>query len=315
MNNNIPVSILLSTHNGAEYLPDLLNSLFQQTHKNWQLFLRDDCSQDDTPKIITHFLHQDPQKINLLSEPQTSHPLGAAQSFNRLLKKSTGQYFMFADQDDVWHHDKIELSLKKLIHCEKLHGTNTPILIHTDLAVVDESLNTIDGSYIKYRNIDPTRSQTCQLLIQNIVTGCTTCFNKALRDLANDIPISAPMHDWWLALVASCFGVIEFIDQPTIDYRQHSQNIIGAHTPDKIMPAAKIVAKLKKMRAELDQSIKQAQSMLDHYNQQLTPKQKKLLHTFATIKKNSALKKRLLLSKHNIYFDTIGRNVGLLLTI
>ena len=168
---------------------------------------------------------------------------------------------------------------------------------------------------MKFRHLNPSRNQTCQLLVQNVVTGCTTCFNKALQDLANDIPTSAPMHDWWLALVASCFGIIEFIDQSTIDYRQHSQNVIGAHTPDKITHASKIVTKLKKMHSELDQSIKQAQSMLDHYNQQLTPKQTKLLYTFATIKKNSALKKRLLLSKHNIYFDTIGRNVGLLLTI
>jgi len=312
---NIPVSILLSTHNGAKYLPDLLESLLQQTHRNWRLFLRDDCSEDNSQEIIFNYQNRYSQKIKLLTTSQSRPPLGAAQSFGRLLQESTGQYFMFADQDDVWHSNKIALSLEKILLCEKQHGVETPILIHTDLTVVNDALEPINHSYIQHRNLDPTRNQTNQLLLQNIVTGCTACFNLALKDLVGNIPATAPMHDWWLALTASCFGAIEFIYQPTIDYRQHTQNIIGAPASGKNISTTKILKKLKELRKELYLSIKQAQTLLNLYEQQLTIEQKELLHTFATIKKNSFIKKRLLLLKYNVCFDTISRNVGLYLTI
>ena len=168
---------------------------------------------------------------------------------------------------------------------------------------------------MKYRNINPTRNLTRQLLVQNVVTGCTTCFNKALQKMIDDIPTSAPMHDWWLALVASCFGIIEFIDQPTIDYRQHPQNTIGAPALGKIIHILKMLAKLKKLRAEIQESIKQAQTVLDRYDHKLSPKQKKLLQAFATIKTKSTIKKRIIVSKHNICHETIRRNFGLYISI
>ncbi len=109
---NTPVTILLSTHDGAKYLPEFLESLLQQTHENWHLLIRDDCSADRTQEIISCYRNRHPKKIKLLTETQTHQPLGAAQSFGRLLQESTGKYFMFADQDDIWHRDKIAISLK-----------------------------------------------------------------------------------------------------------------------------------------------------------------------------------------------------------
>jgi glycosyltransferase involved in cell wall biosynthesis len=312
---DIPVTILLSTHNGAKYLPELLESLLQQTHKNWQLLLRDDCSKDSTQEIIAKYQNRYSQKIKLSTEVHTLLPLGAAQSFSLLLQESTGKYFMFADQDDIWQCNKISISLERLIGCEKQLGSETPILVHTDLSVVNDSLASINPSYMLHRNLDPDRNRTCQLLLQNIVTGCTTCFNQSLKELVGDIPATAPMHDWWLALIASCFGTIEYINQTTINYRQHSQNTIGAPVAGKLVSPEKICKKLKKLRAELQQSIKQAQTMLNRYEQQLTCEQKTLLRTFASINNNSALKKRLLLAKYNIAYNTFGRNVLLHITI
>lgn len=313
--NGILVSILLSTHNGAKHLPELLESLLGQTHENWQLLLRDDCSEDSTLAIITRYQNRFPHKIRLSIESQAQLPLGAAQSFSRLLQESTGKYFMFADQDDIWHSNKVSISLGKVREFENRLGVETPILVHTDLRVVNDSLATINPSYMRHRNLDPTRNKTCQLLLQNTVTGCTACFNHALKELVGDIPATVPMHDWWIAITASCFGTIEFVNQSTIDYRQHSENIIGAPAAGKIISAKKIRRKLKKLRAELQQSIKQSQTLLNCYEQQLTNEQKELLQTFATIKKNSLLRKRRLLSKYNIMFNTISRNIGLYLTI
>jgi hypothetical protein len=66
-----------------------------------------------------------------------------------------------------------------------------------------------------------------QLAMQNNVTGCTMLLNKALYQIARPIPHDAPMHDWWIALVAAAFGKISFIARPTVLYRQHGKNSVG----------------------------------------------------------------------------------------
>ena len=65
-------------------------------------------------------------------------------------------------------------------------------------------------------------------LLSNTLTGCTSLFNRRLVELSLPIPADAIMHDWWLSLVASAFGVRAYIDQALIDYRQHGSNAIGA---------------------------------------------------------------------------------------
>ena len=67
-----------------------------------------------------------------------------------------------------------------------------------------------------------------ELLIENVVTGCTSFINKALLDVAKPIPSDSILHDKWLALVASRFGSIIFIPAPLVSYRQHESNVIGA---------------------------------------------------------------------------------------
>jgi len=67
-----------------------------------------------------------------------------------------------------------------------------------------------------------------RLIVQNSVTGCALMVNRALLDRANPIPLEAVMHDWWLALVACAFGHIAIVSEPTMLYRQHDKNQLGA---------------------------------------------------------------------------------------
>lgn len=314
MNANNKVVVLLSTYNGERYLSEFLDSLLAQTHQNWCLNVRDDGSQDNTRSILKAYRDSNEERIRNLDFSHAEVPVGPVQSFARLMKGSAGQYFMFADQDDIWSHRKIELSLARMQVQEKICSPQTPILVHSDLAVVDCHQRMIAPSFMAYRNLDPLRNKTCQLLVQNVVTGCTTCFNRSLKELAQDIPDAVIMHDWWLALVASCFGVIEFIDQPTVNYRQHGQNLVGARfsagawSPD-------MMGKLKKMRAGIVQASNQAWLFLNHFESQLSPKQKKLLHAFATIRTKAFVERHLLLARYGIAYNTIVRNLGLWLTI
>ena len=144
------IYILLSTYNGEKYLKEQLDSLFSQSYKDFKLIVRDDGSNDKTLDILKKY------DIELL--PSFGN-LGVKKSFEKLLKYASenneAKYFMFCDQDDVWKSDKIEKTLKKMQELENLYGNNMPLLIHTDLEVVNENLKTINHSMWQYEKINP----------------------------------------------------------------------------------------------------------------------------------------------------------------
>ena len=149
---------------------------------------------------------------------------------------------MFCDQDDVWREDKIEITLNKMLEIEK-DNTGEPILIHTDLKVVDEELNVISKSMFKYQRLDLTNQYKVEkIALENIVTGCTMMLNKHLVKISKDIPKEAIMHDWWIAIITLKHnGVIEFVNKATILYRQHSVNSIGAKKVNLLYYAKKAI--------------------------------------------------------------------------
>ena len=222
------IAILLSTYNGAPYLEDFLISLEKQTYQNWDLMVRDDGSSDDTLVILQKF-SDNINKVSILKDRQN---LGAKKSFSTLVNVALQspeqyEYIMFADQDDIWLPDKIEKTYLKMKEFERSRPS-LPLLVHSDVSVVDEKLNVLASSFWSYQHIEPTRDKLNHLLLHNIVTGCTVMVNRALAENVKTIPNEAIMHDWWMAMVASAFGKIGYIDEPLILYRQHGSNDTGA---------------------------------------------------------------------------------------
>ena len=223
------VCILCATYNGMPYVREQIASIQAQTHRDWQLLVRDDGSTDDTLNAAAE-LAQEESRIQIVDDGLGNQ--GAAQNFARLLERpeaAAAHRLMFADQDDVWHQDKIAQSLDALDAAEARLGADVPILVHTDLEVVDQDLRSLHSSFIQYQNLRPhLRLPLKTLLMQNVVTGCTMMFNHALWRVAVPIPREAVLHDWWFALCAAATGQIEFIGRPTISYRQHAANAVGA---------------------------------------------------------------------------------------
>ena len=219
------LEILLATYNGETFLPELLDSLLRQSYAGWQVLARDDGSTDATRQILHDYSTRYPGKFSILQDDEQR--LGACASFTRLLDHSRADRFLFCDQDDVWLPEKIALTMQKMDELEARHG-QIPLLVHTDLRVVDRNLQPICESFWRYQHLNPNWCNIHQLLVQNNVTGCTTMINRQLKAAALPIPGDAIMHDWWLALVASVLGVISHVETPTILYRQHGANSCGA---------------------------------------------------------------------------------------
>jgi hypothetical protein len=125
--------------------------------------------------------------------------------------------------------DKLLTLQKRMGELESKHGKDFPILIHSDLSVVDRNLNVISNSFIEYQGIPtPKEHDFPAFCYQNVVTGCTMLFNKALLELATPIPQEAVVHDYWFSICAQYFGVVDFVERPLVSYRQHNENAIGA---------------------------------------------------------------------------------------
>jgi len=221
------IDILLPTYNGEKFLSAQIDSLIDQTYRDWRLIIRDDLSSDNTPSLIYEYQNKYPDRIYVLDNQSIKK--GVVGSFECLIEASTSRYLAFCDQDDIWNPDKLELQLSKMHELEKKHGDTAPLLIHTDLTVVDNSLQLIGDSLWKYQHFYPEKmSSLPRLLAQNCVTGCTMVINRSMADLVVPIPKGVVMHDWWMALIAVSEGVLCDMKVSTVKYRQHDKNDTGA---------------------------------------------------------------------------------------
>lgn len=222
------VTILMATFNGAEFIKEQIESIRQQEYSSWRLLIRDDGSADDTPAIINELAAAEP-RIEILAD--TLGNLGITGNFGELLRHAMARnvhYVAFADQDDVWQTRKLATQMKCMLEREKAGGLRIPVLVHTDLAVVDRELHLLKRSFMDCQGFrtgmtDPLRV----LLVQNHVTGCTVLINRPLLEFAMPLPSCAPVHDWWLALCAAVSGELVFLPGSMVSYRQHGGNEVG----------------------------------------------------------------------------------------
>jgi glycosyltransferase involved in cell wall biosynthesis len=215
-------AILLSTYNGAAYLPALLESIRAQTERDWVLLWRDDGSRDETAAILNEWGTANPERLKPLTQPAGN--LGVVGSFMALLRVAEAEGFAaaaFADQDDVWLPEKLAWALA-MLHQER---SETPALYCARQRLVDGALQEIGLSASLAGPAGFPASLT-----QNIATGNTVVLNRAaIRLIAPSAPPRESWHDWWCYLMVSAAGGTVLRDErPVILYRQHGGNVVGA---------------------------------------------------------------------------------------
>ena len=218
--------VLVATYNGAKYLDLQLSSILSQTIPPSSIIVSDDNSCDMTVDILRYWSSFSDIQIKIL--PTLSRRLGSCRNFERLLSASKSSYVMLADQDDIWDRSKAEILLNSIHNLESKYSNKVPLLIHSDLRLIDDTGLVISSSFFRYQHLNPRKDSFLDIASQNVVTGCSLLVNRACIDLAIPFSNHAILHDWWLALIASRLGRISFFMQPCISYRQHSSNLVGA---------------------------------------------------------------------------------------
>ena len=278
MENKPKVEILMATYNGSKYIAEQIDSILNQSYENYHLMISDDESTDDTVEIIDNYVSKYPSKITRVVS--NMHFGNARDHFFWLMKKCNEEYIMFSDQDDVWNKDKIEVSMNELLKLESKNTKDTPVLVFTDQTVVDSNLNIISTSMMTYQKQDTKSIDYKKLLFQNIVTGCTVCTNKALVELSLQFKDSNSiiMHDWWLAIVASRFGKVSYLNQSTMLYRQHVGNSVGAKKNSGLKYFFSKINNLEKVKNTVILKKKQANLFLNSYAYKLDWNDKEFLN-------------------------------------
>lgn len=284
------VNILMSTYNGQQFLAEQIRSIQEQSYTDWTLFIRDDGSSDNTKEILKDFEHQD-SRIHLIDSDKSDN-LGVIKSFHKLVNHDRADYYFFSDQDDVWLPNKLELSLKEAQN----YLADLPLMVYMDLKVVNQDLKIMTESMVKSQS-HHANTELVQELTENTVTGGVAMINHALAEMWQETD-DILMHDWYLALLASAFGNLVFIDQPGELYRQHSDNVLGARTLSK---------RFKKwirphiLFAVYWDLIKNSQKQASHLLQMpLSQSNRELIEAFVTIMDKPMLKRFRILRKYGL---------------
>ena len=196
---------------------------------------------------------------------------------------------MLSDQDDVWKPNKIETLMMEMMCQEVLNGADHPILVHSDMEVVDANLKTIHPSFFKYQKCDPDRTGFSEILAENSVTGGAVMMNRALVELLKERPQACFMHDWWIALAASCFGTISCVKEALYLYRQHGHNTLGAKETGSVKDMAERLERSAQVEENYRKMAAQAHAFGNMYGDRMNPEQKAVLRAYLALRYQSPM--------------------------
>ncbi len=257
----VKVAILLATYNGEKYIAQQINSLLLCVDKVKELcdvsiLISDDASPDNTVSIVKGFC-EDNDNIILIDDSRKG---GVKLNFQFLIKNTPNDvdFIFFSDQDDFWLPNKLDAFITRF----RQKDNNKPLLFHSDLTVVDENLFPLQTSMFNYQKLAKQNTLN-ELITQNNVTGCVMAINKSGLDIIKELDLAdSIMHDWFIAIHIKFYGEIHFIDKPTILYRQHAGNQVGAkqlNISTLLGMLKNIILYLKKSRDSIDKTRLQAE--------------------------------------------------------
>ncbi len=215
------VSIVLSIYKpDKSFLKEQLESLNNQTYKNIDLIVWNDCPEDNSCEEII--------KNTITAFPYTYYNehinLGYTKAFEKLITLADGEYVSFCDQDDIWEKDKVLLSLSEL---EKHNG---------NIVACDKSLMNSDGEiYTKsVRENSKKKSETWNTGDDITSKAVFVCYATGMsilakrEDLLKVMPFPKRVaHDRWIMACLSAMGKAVYVNKPLIRYRRTGKNETG----------------------------------------------------------------------------------------
>ena len=294
------VLILMGTYNGEAYIREQLDSIALQTHKKWNLLISDDGSDDTTIDIAREWAKEVGfEKVIIRNGPKQ----GFAQNFLSMACDPTlkSDFYAFADQDDVWHPNKIQIGLDALLKIEKCDG---PKLYCGRTTYVNEKLDIFSESPIFNRS--PSFRNA---LVQSLAGGNTMIFDNSVKNLLEKTGrLNIVSHDWWLyQLISGVGGTVYYDKTPLVLYRQHKYALVGGNSSWRAQFRRNYQALNGRFKKYLDINIKS----LEMVQNSLTLKNQEILLLFIKLRKAKFKSRLKTLIKIRIYRQKIVGTLGI----
>lgn len=227
----------MAVYNGARHLRAQLESIAAQSNVEWALLISIDGSDDGSREICEDFSLKFPAgAVRIIDGPRR----GAAENFRALisLASTEGLPIALCDQDDVWMPDHLSRALIALGHENQVR----PVLYGSRTLICAEDLRVIGLSASPRRPLGFSNA-----LVQNVISGHTMVFNAPAAQLlatAHRLCADIVIHDWWIyQVLTGSGGQVIYDEQPSVLYRQHGGNQIGANNG--------LLASLRRLRGML----------------------------------------------------------------
>ena len=231
------ISIILSSYNGEKYIKEQLNSIANQTYKNFEIIIVDDCSTDSTLEIIQDYV----DKYENIFLYKGVKNLGYIKNFERGVKLAKGSYIAFSDQDDYWLPEKLEI----LINSIKSYD-----VVYCDSELVNSKLEPLNRNMSTGHNFI-TSKNPLNFVVKNCVSGHAMIFKRELLENNFDFPELIP-HDWWITFLASCNNGVLFVNKPLVKYRIHDSNVIAGEGHKKVSKKQKNIQRKFRLKSFLN---------------------------------------------------------------
>jgi glycosyltransferase involved in cell wall biosynthesis len=220
------ISVALCTRNGAAYIEEQLASILEQSVIPHQIVVSDDESSDNTIERVREVASRYPGVQLTVFENEPA--LGVTKNFEQAIRACTGDLIALSDQDDLWYPGRLELFAAEFV------ARPAVVLLHSDARLVGAAGESLGHSLAQALGVSAAEVKSIHagdafsvLIRRNLVTGACAVFRRSLVEYAVPFP-AGWVHDEWLGLIAAAVASTGFITEPTIDYRQHSANQIGA---------------------------------------------------------------------------------------
>ena len=305
------IHIACSARNAGRWIDALLESLVSQTHGDWELWIRDDGSTDDTWAKIEAWRAREP-RIATIIRGETA--LGHVQAYADVLARLplSARAVATVDADDVWMPHRLERTLAALAEAERARPG--PVLVYTDLLVVDEQLRILSPSFWANEGIDPEPRELRSLAIQNVAVSPTLLFNAALLAELRSFPSTAINQDWWIALVARLTGRLVAVREATVKYRQHGGNLVGAHLQSSRQRLAGAWGRRAIVARDLDRLARQTESLIEAFGNRMSPAEHRTLAGISSISSLRGWRRRAAIARYRwLPRHGVLRNLGVLL--
>lgn len=200
-----------------DWLIEELDSIYNQTYRDFQVLVWDDCPEDtnDYNELFKNHLKEIPFTIH-----KGKKNMGSNGAFQNLTELADTPFIAYCDQDDIWLPNKLQVLL------DLLGAKESNTLAFSDMMVIDGESKLVADRIAKVRPRQvfyPGKDALLHLLAKNFVTGCTMMMRSEIAKAAIPFPTSV-FHDWWLAICAASKGEIVMADKPLMKYRIYGGN-------------------------------------------------------------------------------------------